>query len=190
MEPAPHGNRKTKEKSHYVRTWQSTKDAIMEGNNSAKLPRECIRDVIDDVTDDSQLCAGLGQLPRGRQQVKDLKRNDEKSSHGNSSGKSNDPWYSMIKECKAQARCKNKAFIRDVRVGAEPFCILANERQLNDLNRFCCNTNLFKPLTVDPTFNIGEFNVTPISYQNLLLETKQGHHPTLIGPVLVHEKKT
>ena len=36
----------------------------------------------------------------------------------------------------------------------------------------------------------GEFNVTLISYQNLLLETKQGQHPTLIGPLLVHEKKT
>ena len=36
----------------------------------------------------------------------------------------------------------------------------------------------------------GEFNVTLISYQNLLQETKQGQHPTLIGPLLVHEKKT
>ncbi len=153
MEPAPHGNSKNKENSQYVRTWQSTKDAIKEGNNSAKLPRECVRDVINDVTEDSQPCTGLGQLPRGRQQVKDMKRNDNKSSESNSTGKSNDPWYSLIRECKAQARCKNTAFIRDVRVGAE-------------------------------------FNVTPISYENLLLETKQGQHPTLIGPVLVHEKKT
>ena len=68
--------------------------------------------------------------------------------------------------------------------------MLANERQLNDLHRFCCNVKLFKPLTVDPTFNIGEFNVTPISYENLLLETKPGQHPTLIGPVLEHEMKT
>ena len=54
-----------------------------------------------------------------------------------------------------------------------------------------CNINLFKPLTIDPTFDLREFNVTPISYENLVLETKQGHqYPTLIGPVLVHEKKT
>ena len=101
VEPAPHGNGKSKEKSHYVRTWQSTKDTIVEGNNSAKLPRECIRDVIDDVTEDSQ--SGLGQLPRGRQQVKDFKRNDHNSSQGNFSSKSNDLWYSLIQKCKAQA---------------------------------------------------------------------------------------
>ena len=172
VEPAPHGNSKSREKSHYVRTWQSTKDTIVEGNNSAKLPRECIGDVIDDVTEDSQSCAGLGQLPRGRQQVKDFKRNDHNSSQGNFSSKSNDPWYSLIQECKAQARSKNTASIHDIRVGAEPFCVLANERQLNDFHRFCCNVKLFKPLTVDPTFDIGEFNVTPISYQNLLLEMR------------------
>ena len=124
---------------------------------------------------------------KGRQQVKDMKRNNGGSHRPNSSTKSSDPWYSVIKECKAQARCKDTAFIRDVRVGAVPFCILSNERQLNDLHRFRCNVKLFKPLTVDPTFNIGEFNVTPISYENLLLETKQGQHPTLIGPVPVHE---
>ena len=121
VEPAPHGNSKAKEKSHYVRTWQSTKDAI---KNSAKLPRKCVHDVIHDVTEDSQSCTGLGQLPRGRQQVKDMKRNNGGSHRPNSSTKSNDPWYSMIKECKAQARCKDTAFIRDVRVGAVPFCIL------------------------------------------------------------------
>ena len=68
---------------------------------------------------------------------------------------------------------------------------MASERQLHGLQRFCCNLRQFKPLTVDHTFNIGEFNVTPISYQSLVVETKQTKkYPTLIGPVLVHEKKT
>ena len=143
-----------------------------------------------------QTCAGLGQLPRGRQQIKDLKRKtDNNSGFGfkniSGSGKTNDPWYCLLKECKMQARSKDTAFIRDVRVSPEPLCLLASERQLNDLKRFCCDVNLFKPLTVDPTFDIGEFNVTPISYENLLLETKHGdQYPTIIGPVLVHEKKT
>ena len=139
----------------------------------------------------------MGQLPRGRQQVKDSKRKSNNNNSGfgfksiSGSRKTDDPWYCLLQECKIQARNKDTAFIRDVRVAAEPFCLLASERQLNDLQRFCCNVNLFKPLTVDPTFDIGEFNVTIISYQHLLLETKQSNqHPTLIGPVLVHEKKT
>lgn len=44
---------------------------------------------------------------------------------------------------------------------------------------------------MDPTFDIGDYNVTPITYQHLLLENrKDGKHPSMIGPVLIHEKKT
>lgn len=84
-------------------------------------------------------------------------------------------------KAKPQARSRDTAFIRDVRVGAEPLCVLGSQRQLNDLQRFCCNLQEFKPLTVDPTCNIGKFNITLISYQNLLLQNRQdGNHPTLI----------
>lgn len=92
-----------------------------------------------------------------------------------------DPWYCLLNESKAQARNRDTAFIRDVRVGAEPLCVLGSQRQLNDLQRFCCNLQEFKPLTVDPTCNIGKFNITPISYQNMLLQNRQdSNHPTLI----------
>ena len=36
-----------------------------------------------------------------RQQVRDFKQNDGYSSQRNSSGKSNDPWYSLTKKSKA-----------------------------------------------------------------------------------------
>jgi hypothetical protein len=97
----------------------------------------------------------------------------------------------LLTESKVQARDKNRAFIRDVRIGPEPLCVLASKRQLNDLKRFCCNPSEYKPLTVDPTFDIGAYNVTPISYQHLLLNNRgEDQHPTLIGPVLIHERKT
>ena len=65
------------------------------------------------------------------------------------------------------------------------------DRQLNDFRRFCCNPIKYRPFTVDPTFNIGKYNVTPITYQHLLLENRRdGKHPSLIGPVLLHDKKT
>lgn len=38
-------------------------------------------------------------------------------------------------------------------------------------------------------FDIGDFNFTPISYQNLLLHTKdEENNPTPIGPALIHEE--
>ena len=63
--------------------------------------------------------------------------------------------------------------------------------QLDDLMRFCCNLVEYRPLTVDPTFDFGPYNVTLISYQHLIvLRGEDGKHPTMIGPVLLHEKKT
>ena len=92
---------------------------------------------------------------------------------------------------KNQASDRKSAFIRDVRVAPEPMCVLTTDRQLNDMVRFCCNPVEFKPFTVDPTFDIGHYNVTPITYQHLLLENrKDGKHLSMIGPVLIYEKKT
>ena len=42
----------------------------------------------------------------------------------------------------------------------------------------------------DPTFNFGEFNVTPIVFRNLILEHRtKGHSPLMLGPILVHQHK-
>ena len=42
----------------------------------------------------------------------------------------------------------------------------------------------------DPTFSLGEFDVTPIAYRQLLLETKRnGNIPVFLGPMLIHYKK-
>ena len=46
-------------------------------------------------------------------------------------------------------------------------------------------------LTVDATFDFRPYNVTPTSYQHLIvLRNEDSKHPTMIGPVLLHEKKT
>ena len=97
----------------------------------------------------------------------------------------------LLNEYKIQGRDPKTAFVRDVRVGAEPFCVVGTNRQLNDLKRFCCNPLEYRPLTVDPTFDFGPYNVAPISYQYLMvLNREDGNHPTIIGPVLLHEKKS
>ena len=141
-------------------------------------------------------CVSLGQLPRCRQQVMDYGR----QSSGKDSvpvqnisgrGREDDPWFRLLGDCKKQATDRNSAFIRDARVAPEPLCILTTDRQLNDMVRFCCDPVEFKPFSVDPTFDIGDYNVTPITYQHLLLENRRdGKYPSMIGPVLIHEKKT
>ncbi len=142
-------------------------------------------------------CTGVGQVPRGWQQVSDIARQEQKGTSTNvgqknmsGKGRNSDPWYLLLNDSKFQARDESTAFIQDVQVGAKPFCVVASKRQLNDIKRFCCNPIEYRPFTIDPTFNLGPYNVTPISYQNLLVTGKEGGHPTMIGPVLLHEKKT
>ena len=72
----------------------------------------------------------------------------------------------------------------------EPMSVLCTQQQLNDVARFCCDTFNFSILGIDPTFNLGDFSVTPTTYRHLLLQHSQtGRSPLLLGPMLVHYQK-
>ena len=62
-------------------------------------------------------------------------------------------------------------FVRETRPSPKPTFVLAHDGQLDDLVRFCTPSSSFSILTVDPTFNLGEFDVTPTAYKNLLLQS-------------------
>ena len=93
--------------------------------------------------------------------------------------------------CKETAST-NEVYVRAIEAAPEPLCLLASKQQLVDLERFCTGEK-FTVMSVDPTFNLGSFYVTPITYQNLLVfsnSSKNAKHPILIGPVLIHQTKT
>ena len=190
----PHGNSK-KKKTPYVRTWESTRHQlkIVVGEMRA---REAVHHAITDGLGGLQSCVGLVQVPRNRQQVKDMARRKAVSKglylkNTSGAGRTSDPWYMLLNESEIQGRDPKTAFVRDVRNGAEPFCVVGTNRQLHDLKRFCCNPVEYRPLTEDPTFGFGPYNVTPISYQHLItLRREDGKRPPIIGSVLLHEKKT
>ena len=92
-------------------------------------------------------------------------------------------------------QCKScvpgKEFVRVVVAAPEPMAILASDQQSDDLVRFLTNPIQFAIMGVDPTFNFGKFNVTPIIvYRNLLLEHRtKGDSLLMLGPMLVHQQK-
>ena len=82
-------------------------------------------------------------------------------------------------------------FVRDCRPTPKLAFVLSRDRQLDDLVRFCTDPANFCVLTVDPTFNFSDFDVTPTAYRNLLLKTERyGTHPVFISPTLVHYRKS
>ena len=77
-----------------------------------------------------------------------------------------------------------------MKAAPEPQCILFTDWQISDLDRFATDPREYSTFTADTTYNLGDFYVTPTTYQHLMLEhTTTGKHPTLVGPVLVHQRK-
>lgn len=79
--------------------------------------------------------------------------------------------------------------ILSLRTSPDAAVVLAEDYQIKDIERFCTSSIElnFGILTVDPTFFLGEFDVTPLTYRHLLLVTKRnGKSPAFIGPVLIH----
>ena len=97
--------------------------------------------------------------------------------------------YSVMLECKLCQGTK-EAFVRDVKAAPEPQCILCFDSQIADMERFLSSgSDVQGILTVDPTYNLGEFYVNPTTYPHLMLEgVITGKHPSLLGPVLIHQK--
>ena len=83
-------------------------------------------------------------------------------------------------------------FIRDVKATPDPAIVACTDSQLNDLERFCATPAGVGCiiLTVDPTFCLGDFECTPITYRHLLLLSKRyDTHPVFLGPILTHYRK-
>ena len=76
-----------------------------------------------------------------------------------------------------------KVYIRRLQVAPSPACVLASDRQVQDVKRFCANTtNQFSILSIDTTFNIGDFYLTPTTYRHLLREDRRtGKPPCYLG---------
>ena len=81
--------------------------------------------------------------------------------------------------------------IREVSLEKENLTIvLASENQLAELAKYSTSELDFSIVQLDPTFNLGPYECTPISYRNLLLKSKRsGTSPVRLGPVLIHCRK-
>ena len=93
-------------------------------------------------------------------------------------------------KCKEQAKNVELAFVRKVECAPEPVIYLMNEKQLEDIEKFCTNEVKFGVFQIDPTFSLGEFSVTTTQYEHLLLVNRiSGQPPVMAGPIMIHQKK-
>ena len=104
-------------------------------------------------------------------------------------------WFPVLCDDDVQRKRGKKnedSFVRQVNAAPYPMMCLTFDWTLHDLARFCTNPNNFSILGVDPTFNLGDFDVTVTTYHHLMLELKGSScpkHPVLLGPLFVHVRK-
>ena len=181
----PHGNAKSNKA--YRRTRQSTKN-LLKKELDVTNPKEAVDNVFMK-KGDMLNAQSAGELPRGRMQAYNIKRTVQNRdlSQGTSTP-TRDMLYVVMEQCKSVE--KVDVFVQDVTCAPEPMAVLCTQHQLSDIARFCCDPFLFSILGIDPTFNLGEFSVTPTVYRHLLLhDAIIGKSPLLLGPLLVHQRK-
>ena len=182
----PHGNTKKKDTS-FKRTKPSTLKMLKKGVQEKKRPLKVLREV-ENIQGGVMNAKSGCDLPRDRRQIYNAKMaSKSRADEVSKSDYRKDTLAQVMQMCK-DSSSSTDAFIRSVEAAPEPMCVLATDQQLCDLERFCLGIPS-SVLSIDPTFNLGPFYVTPITYHNLLVKTKNGNHPIMLGPILIHQTK-
>ena len=168
-----HGNSKRKGKPFYPST-KSTLQAIKDELNS-KSAAVAFRNV--SVSAGGVLNAREpGDVPRSRKQVYDIKRQMRKVDE--------------VGELLQYTKNSEESIVLEHHDVPEDLWVLAKPHMTTDLSRFCTSDQLNHPLSVDPTFNFGKFEVTPFTYKHLFLKSKRtGAAPSFLGPTAIHYSK-
>ena len=134
----------------------------------------------------------FSDVPRDQRQVYNARKNIQCNDNSSSSGDSVVDLIAMAKEHESRS---DGGMIKDLRIHPDLSCVVASNQQLDDLVRFCTSHVDCTVLGIDSTFNIGKYDVTFTTYNNLLLETRapdntgRRHSLVMLGPAYIHNRK-
>ena len=132
-----------------------------------------------------------GALPRDEKQVANARQSFKKKPQvAMSIASVGDELFMLMQQSKLGD--SQGLFVRELKAAPEPGVVVPRDYQLQDLvRRFCMNEHNFSVLTADPTFCLGDFDVTPITYRHLLLKSRRTDRPPVfVGQLLIHYRKT
>ena len=129
-----------------------------------------------------------GEVCRDRTQIYNMKQYHQGSTSGLTTNCGKDLVYDLLE----QQYCSEHEFVCNVAFDDSVMAVVGLDQQYNDIQRFCAShaTSGAGVLGIDPTFNLGDFYVTPTVFEHKLLKNKKtGKHPNLMGPVLIHQNR-
>ncbi|XP_070565124.1 uncharacterized protein [Ptychodera flava] len=175
----PHGNSKTDRP--YIAT-QSSKMEDMKTKLETSNPATVYK---------HQFTASGGVLhsesasaePRNRTQIYNINRSRKLAERSSD-------WLSAVIRQQQEQRVQGDPYVRNIKLGENPMGVNFTQQQLTDIERFCTNPRKCSILSIDMTYNLGDFYVTNTVFENLsLISCRTGKHPTFKGPDLVHFSK-
>lgn len=173
---ASHGN--SKNVRPFYPTWPSTLAEIKKEcrEQGSKATVEYVSSVAGRVIGAS----APGQLPCDEKQVTNMRKREKGRGQPTGQNAAGDDLFAVVQ--RAHTEDPTSKFVRSIRAAPDPAIVIATDRQLYDMVRFCTSSSEFGILTVDPTFTLGEFDVTPVTYRHLLLETKRNKNTPVCRP--------
>ena len=173
----PHRNRKEGRSRPFHPTAKSTMEKIHQGLTDSGSIAKVYRGIMK-ATGGPTHASNPGVLPRGKKQVSDAKfaRNS-----------ADDPVNDLL----VYARHKeNSPVLHHCDVPTDTW-VLGTEVMCSDISHFITSEKLSYPLSIDPTFNMGPFEVTPVVYKHLFLKSRRtGKNPIFLRLTMLHHRKT
>lgn len=174
----PHEN--SKSNTPYKHTLPSTMDRIK--NLASERGPVATFEMIDMEIGDVVGQQSAGSHLRNPQQVSNVRRRFSLTH-----GKPGSQLIEAMEMCKSGEN-KNNPFVRCVQAASESMCVLATDRQLDEMVRNCTDKSYYVSIGVDPTFKLDHFYVTPIVFPLKMLVAKgTKKSPIYLGPLLVHQ---
>jgi len=180
----PHGN-STKNKKPLFRTKTSTFESIKE-NIPTMSPNQILNKTYEKAEGILEL-SSMGDVGRNLCQIYNAKCS-QSTSPGLTSNCNKDLVYDLLE----QHYLSEKGFVRSVNFADGIMSVVGSDNQFDDICRFCAVDNPIygSVLGIDPTFNLGDFYVTPTVYEHKMLLSKvTGKRPYFIGPALLHQDR-
>ena len=184
VELLEHGNSKPSTTRPYIRTSKSLLERQDQLLSNGKRPQD-VYDLLLEESGGPFSLTSSSSAPRNMKQI----RNRKLVSNISSTERDDDGNDELLKLVQAQRN--PESLTKTVTVTGEHYLTFAyNEKQIQDIDKFCTTELEASVLAVDTTFNLCDMWITDTSYRNKrLLNPTTGKHLVFLSPVMLHFSK-
>lgn len=163
-------------KKPYIPTTPSTRKPLKQEVQGAKGPSTIFDETVERVGGIIG-CQEMADMPRDKKQVINARATV-------TSKEKEDEFTSLL------TMAKTDPTVRNLQWTPSPRVILCDNEQIKDIIEECCKLNSATIVSIDTTFNIGDFYVTSTTYQSSKFSNADTRkRANLPGPAMLHAKK-